>query len=81
MSDCIGTTPRWEGFANPILSWNSEEGCQPAASSKDPAGCEGSDYSPTQQEGGLGLEMMEGIIQGVGGIVGGVQADQYESAM
>ena len=54
---------------------------QPAASSKDPAACEGSDYSPTQQEGGLGLEMMEGIIQGVGGIVGGVQADQYESAM
>ena len=25
--------------------------------------------------------MMEGIIQGVGGIVGGVQEDQYESAM
>ena len=69
MSAYIGTTPRWEGFANPTLSWNSEQ------QQKDPAGCEGSDYSPTQQEGAGGGEggVMEGIIQGVGGFVGGVQ--------
>ena len=76
MSDYIGTTLRWEGFANPILSGNSEQ-----LASKDPAGCEGSDYSPTQQEGWREGEMMEGIIQGVGGFVGGVQEDQYEFAM
>ena len=44
-----------------------------SSSSKDPAGCEGSDYSPTQREGWREGGMMEGIIQGVGGFVGGVQ--------